>query len=76
MNVNLSIMGALEIREELHEFIEIGDKQFLALLHKTAKEYIERKKQDRLIGEAEADIKAGRLHSQSEVQKMIEGWTK
>ncbi len=76
MNVNLSIMGALEIREELHEFIEIGDKQFLAMLHKTAKEYIERKKQDRLIAEAEADIKAGRLHSQSEVQKMIEDWTK
>lgn len=74
MNVNLSIMGALEIREELHEFIEIGDKQFLAMLHKTAKEYIERKKQDRLIAEAEADIEAGRTYSLKEAKKLIDNW--
>lgn len=69
-------MRALEIREELHKFIEIGDKQFLNILYKTAKSYIEEKNLDRMIAEGEADIKAGRVHSQDEVQKMIESWTK
>lgn len=69
-------MGALEIREELHKYIEIGDKQFLNTLYETAKNYMEQKRLDRMIAEGEADIKAGRLHSQKDVQKMIEDWTK
>ena len=69
-------MGSLEIREELHKYIEIGDKQFLNVLYNTAKSYIEQKKLDRMIAEGEADIEAGRLHSQQDVQKMIEDWTK
>ncbi len=76
MNVNLLVMAALERRQELHEFIDIGDSQFLDVLYKTAKDYIEQRKRDRMIAEGEADIKAGRLHSQSDVQKMIEDWTK
>ncbi|MEE9362074.1 MAG: hypothetical protein V3U92_05695 [Cellulophaga sp.] len=69
-------MGALELREELHKYIEIGDNKFLDALYKTAKSYIEQKQLDRMIAEGEEDIKAGRIHSQEEVQKMIEGWTK
>ncbi len=69
-------MGALEIREELQRYIEIGDKQFLNTLYETAKNYMEQKRLDRMIAEGEADIKAGRLHSQKDVQKMIEDWTK
>ena len=69
-------MEAIEIREELHKYIEIGDSQFLNTLHKAAKLYIEQKKLDRMIEEGEADIKDGRVHNQDEVQKMIEDWTK
>ena len=69
-------MGVIEIREELHKYIEIGDSQFLNTLYKTAKSYIEQKNLDRMIEEGESDIKAGRVHSQNEVQKMIEDWTK
>lgn len=69
-------MGALEIREELHKYIEIGDSQFLNTLYETAKKYMEQKQLDRMIAEGEADIEAGRLHSQQDVQKMIEDWTK
>lgn len=36
----------------------------------------EQKFQDKLMEEAEIDIKSGRVHSQDEVQKMIEDWTK
>lgn len=69
-------MGALEIKKELQEYIEIGDEQFLHALHETALKYLEQKKLDDMIAEGEADIKAGRTHSQDEVQKMIEAWTK
>jgi predicted transcriptional regulator len=69
-------MGALEIREELQRYIEIGDKQFLNALYETAKNYMEQKRLDRMIAEGEADIKAGRLHSQKDVQNMIEDWVK
>jgi len=75
-NLNTEVMGALELREELRKYIEIGDGNFLKALHKTAKLYIEQKQFDRMIAEGEEDIKAGRVHSQDEVQKMIEGWTK
>ena len=37
---------------------------------------IEQKQMDGKIAEGEEDIKSGRLHSQDDVQKMIEDWTK
>jgi len=72
----VDVMDGLELRRELHKYIDIGDNQFLKALHKTAKNYIEQKRLDRMIAEGEEDIKAGRLHSQNDVQKMIEDWTK
>jgi predicted transcriptional regulator len=69
-------MDALELREELRNYIEIGDKNFLSILHKTAKSYMEQKQLDRMVAEGEEDISAGRVHSQEDVQKMIDDWTK
>jgi len=69
-------MSAVEIREELRKYIEKGDRNFLNALYKTAKAYMEQKRMDTMIAEGEEDIKAGRLHSQNDVQKMIENWTK
>lgn len=63
-------MGEFELRE-LRSYIEIGDHNFLRLLHATAKSYIEQKQYDRMIAEGEADIQAGMIHSQDEMQKMI-----
>jgi len=75
-NIKYRIMGALELREELHKYIEIGDNKFLDALYKTAKEYIEQKQLDRMIAEGEEDIKAGRTHSLKEAKKMVDDWTK
>ena len=69
-------MSSVEIRRELRKYIEIGDSKFLDVLYKTAKAYIEQKQMERMIAEGEEDIKAGRLHTQDEVQKMIEDWTR
>ena len=68
-------MSTLEIKKELYKYIEIGDKQFIDKLYQTAKSYMEQKRLDRMIAEGEEDIKAGRLHSQEDVQKMINDWT-
>ena len=56
-------MSTLEIRKELSKIIEIGDIQFLYTLHKTAQSYMEQKRLDEMIAEAEKDIKAGRTYS-------------
>ena len=69
-------MSTLEIKKELYKYIEIGDKQFIDKLYQTAKSYMEQKRLDRMIAEGEEDIKAGRLHRQEDVQKMINDWTK
>jgi len=69
-------MSALEIKEELYKHIEIGNKEFIDKLYQTAKSFMEQKRLDRMIAEGEEDIKAGRLHSQEDVQKMINDWTK
>lgn len=37
-------MSTLELREELHNYIEIGDNQFLKAMLDKAKAYIEQKK--------------------------------
>ena len=41
---------------------------------KPIKSHKQQYKLEKMIAEGEDDIKAGKLHSQSEVQKMIENW--
>lgn len=67
-------MNTLEIKEELHKYIEIGDNQFIDKLYQTAISYMEQKRMDRMIAEAEADIKAGRTYSLKEAKKIIDNW--
>ena len=69
-------MGTLELKKELHKYIENGDRQFLDALYQSAKTYIEKHRLDEMIAEGEEDIKQGRVHSQEEVQRMIDLWTK
>lgn len=68
-------MKISKIRKKLRDYVEIGDEEFLNVLMETASVYIEQKKLDQSITEGEKDIAKGNLHSQSEVQKMIEAWT-
>ena len=69
-------MGDSELREELRKYIEIGDDTLLRALHNTATSYFAQKDYERMIAEGEEDIKEGRVHTQEEVQKMIENWTR
>ena len=67
-------MSALEIKEELYKYIEIGDSQFLDTLYKTAQSYMEQKRLDRMIAEGEEDIKARRTYSLKEARKIVDNW--
>lgn len=67
-------MSTLELREEMLELIKNEDDSSLKSLYKLIKSYKQQRQLDKMITEGEDDIKNGRLHSQSEVQKMIENW--
>ena len=67
-------MSTVELKQELHEIINNGDEKFVKLFYDMAKNYVAQIKKDKMIAESEEDIKSGKIHSQSEVQKMIESW--
>jgi hypothetical protein len=67
-------MSTLEIKQELHKFVNEGDEKFVKMFYEMAKAYIAQIKKDKMIAESEDDIKAGKIHSQIDVQKIIESW--
>jgi hypothetical protein len=67
-------MSTLELKQELHQLINEGDEKFVKMFYEMAKAYSVQIKKDKMIAESEEDIKAGKIHSQIEVQKMIESW--
>lgn len=67
-------MSTLEIRQEMLELIKNEDDSSLKSLYQLIKAYKHQRSLDKMIAEGEEDVKAGRLYSQSEVQRMIESW--
>lgn len=67
-------MSTLEIKQELHRFIDTEDDKAIKKFYKLAKAYMEQLKADRMIAEGEEDIKAGRVHSQQEIKDFIKDW--
>lgn len=68
-------MDTLEIKRELQHYIETGNDQLVERLYNTAKTlYEEQLEKDKMIEEAEEDIRAGRTYSQDEMKKFIENW--
>ena len=81
-------MGAAELRQELHEYIENADMNFLRMVHAMSKEY----KQPEIAGynidgtpitpnalkkrvkAASKRVKAGDFITQEDVEKEIENW--
>ena len=72
--INETIMSTLEIKQELHKFIDSGDDKLITLLYEKANAYREQLRKDKMIAEGEADIKAGRVHSLEEVKDFIDRW--
>jgi hypothetical protein len=67
-------MNTLELKQELHEFINQGDDKFVKMFYEMAKAYVVQLRKDKMIAESEEDIKSGRIHSQDEVTQIINSW--
>ncbi|MCZ8169294.1 hypothetical protein [Flavobacterium sp.] len=67
-------MSTVELKNELHHIIEKGDAAFLKKIYGLLKDQILLEENHKLINESEKDILEGKIHSQNEVQKIIEGW--
>ncbi|TDD94576.1 hypothetical protein E0F76_16285 [Flavobacterium cellulosilyticum] len=63
-----------ELKKQLHEFVNQGDEKFIKLFYAMAKAYSIQITKDKMIAESEDDIKKGKIHNQTEVQKIIERW--
>ena len=74
MNVKGLIMSTVDIRQELKDFISQEDDKSLKKFYKMAKAYMEQRREDKLMAEAEEDIKEGRIHSQEDVKDLIKRW--
>jgi len=86
--VKNSVMGAAELRKELHSYIDQADETFLKMVHAMSREY----KKSEIVGyntdgspitqkdlrksdkEASKQVKAGHYTTQEEVEKEIENW--
>lgn len=75
MNVKGLIMSTVDIRQELQDFINQEDDTSLLNFYKMAKSYIEQRREDKLMAEAEEDIKEGRIYSQDQIKDQIRSWT-
>ena len=69
-------MTTLEIKKELHEIIERGDASTIKGFYDMLKSYVVSAKNDKMIAEAEKDIKAGSVLSHDEVKKIVAAWNK
>lgn len=65
-------MSTIEIKQELHKFVDTGDDKFVKIFYEMAKVYMEQLQKDNMIVEGEEDINAGRTYSLSESKKMLE----
>jgi len=64
-------MSTLEIKQELHKYIETGDDTFVKMFYEMAKAYIEQLQKDTMIAEGEKDIEDGKTYSLEKARKMI-----
>ena len=75
MNLKMSVMSTIDIRQEQKDFISQEDDKSLKKFYQMAKAYMEQRREDKLMAEAEEDIKEGRVYSQDEVTDLIKSWT-
>ena len=68
-------MSTLELKKELHQIIDSSDKNLIEDFYNYITAHIDKEKHCRMIAESEDDIKSGSIHSQTDVQKIIESWT-
>jgi predicted transcriptional regulator len=67
-------MKTIELKKELHSFIDEEDDKSVKIFYQMVKSYIVQKRKDKMIAEGEEDIKNGRLYSLKEAQEIMDRW--
>ena len=67
-------MNAIELKRELHSFIDQEDDRTLEMLYQLVQSYRIQKRKDKMIAEGEEDIKNGRLYSLKEAKEIMDKW--
>lgn len=67
-------MSTIELKRELHSFIDEEDDKSVKIFYQMVKSYIVQKRKDKMIAEGEEDIKNGRLHSLKEAKEIMDKW--
>ena len=68
-------MSTKELQLELHSIIDNSNKESVVGFYNLIKDYLQNSENSKMIAESEIDIKTGKIHSQTEVQNIIESWT-
>jgi hypothetical protein len=85
---NTNKMGVVELKKELHNYIDHADEQFLKMVYAMSREYkaptvigykidgtpITRKELAQRVTSASKRVKSGDFITQDEVEKEIENW--
>lgn len=67
-------MSTIELKKELHNYIENADDQFVKMFYEMAKAYMLQKNKDKMIAEGEKDIKNGQTYSLEEAKEIMKKW--
>jgi predicted transcriptional regulator len=67
-------MKAIELKRELHSFIDEEDDKSVEIFYQMVQSYIVQKRKDKMIAEGEDDIKNGRMHSLKEAKEIMDKW--
>lgn len=67
-------MKTIELKRELHSFIDEEDDKSVKEFYQIVKSYIIQKRKEKMIAEGEDDIKNGRLHSLKEAKEIMDKW--
>jgi len=79
------IMGTAQLKEELHQYVERGDKRLLHMMQAIAKAYFEEdytlpgdpmsvEEYKERIREAKSNVAAGHFTTQEDIEKEMEQW--
>ncbi len=67
-------MTTIDIKKELHTFIDTSNEDFLKDFYALIQDYSRNSDHTKMIDDSEIEISTENIYSQTEVQKIIEGW--
>lgn len=67
-------MSTIELKKELHNYIDNADDQFVKMFYEMAKAYMLQKNKDKMIAEGEKDIKNGQTYSLEQAKELMKKW--